>query len=154
MIGIVSQVHRIGSSRRLKYLVAALASLTLVAAANSAMLGLSRLAYLLSTNRQIPSGLGRLHPQRSTPYVLIILAGLIAAALVAPENLDFLIGIYAFGAMLAFTIAHLSVMPAALLRGGPRPPVHDAAVDQSARRAAATAGRVRRADLRARAGWR
>ena len=48
---------------------------TLVAAANSAMLGLSRLAYSLSTNRQIPSGLGRLHPQRSTPYVLIILAG-------------------------------------------------------------------------------
>ena len=33
-----------------------------VAAANSAMLGLSRLAYSLSTNRQIPSGLGRLHP--------------------------------------------------------------------------------------------
>ncbi len=26
-----------------------------------------------------------------------------------PENLDFLIGIYAFGAMLAFTIAHLSI---------------------------------------------
>jgi APA family basic amino acid/polyamine antiporter len=67
------------------------------------------LAYSLSTNRQIPSGLGRLHPQRSTPYVLIILAGLLAAALVAPENLDFLVGIYAFGAMLAFTIAHLSI---------------------------------------------
>jgi basic amino acid/polyamine antiporter, APA family len=109
MIGIVSQVHTHWLEQSLKYLVAALASLTLVAAANSAMLGLSRLAYLLSTNRQIPSGLGRLHPQRSTPYVLIILAGLIAAALVAPENLDFLIGIYAFGAMLAFTIAHLSV---------------------------------------------
>jgi APA family basic amino acid/polyamine antiporter len=109
MIGIVSQVHTHWLEQGLKYLVAALASLTLVAAANSAMLGLSRLAYLLSTNRQIPSGLGRLHPQRSTPYVLIILAGLIAAALVAPENLDFLIGIYAFGAMLAFTIAHLSV---------------------------------------------
>lgn len=109
MIGIVAQVHEHWLEQSLKYLVAALASLTLVAAANSAMLGLSRLAYLLSTNRQIPSGLGRLHPQRSTPYVLIILAGLIAAALVAPENLDFLIGIYAFGAMLAFTIAHLSV---------------------------------------------
>ena len=82
---------------------------TLMAAANSAMLGLSRLAYSLSTNRQIPSGLGRLHPQRSTPYVLIILAGLLAAALVVPEDLDFLVGIYAFGAMLAFTIAHLSI---------------------------------------------
>ena len=89
--------------------MAGLAAVTLVAAANSAMLGLSRLAYSLSTNRQIPSGLGRLHPQRSTPYVLIILAGVIAAGLVVPENLDFLVGIYAFGAMLAFTIAHLSI---------------------------------------------
>ena len=109
MIGIVTQVHPHWLAQTLRYGVGALATLTLVAAANSAMLGLSRLAYSLSTNRQIPSGLGRLHPQRSTPYVLIILAGVLAAALVAPENLDFLVGIYAFGAMLAFTIAHLSI---------------------------------------------
>jgi APA family basic amino acid/polyamine antiporter len=109
MIGIVKQVHPHWLQQTLTYVVAGLAAVTLVAAANSAMLGLSRLAYSLSTNRQIPSGLGRLHPQRSTPYVLIILAGLIAAGLVAPENLDLLVGIYAFGAMLAFTIAHLSI---------------------------------------------
>ncbi len=109
MIGIVKQVHPHWLEQGLLYLVAALATVTLLAAANSAMLGLSRLAYSLSTNRQIPSGLGRLHPLRSTPYVLIIIAGLIAAGLVVPENLDFLIGIYAFGATLAFTIAHLSV---------------------------------------------
>jgi APA family basic amino acid/polyamine antiporter len=109
VIGIVTQVHPHWLAHTLRYVVGALATLTLIAAANSAMLGLSRLAYSLSTNRQIPSGLGRLHPQRSTPYVLIILAGLLAAALVVPENLDFLVGIYAFGAMLAFTIAHLSI---------------------------------------------
>jgi basic amino acid/polyamine antiporter, APA family len=109
MIGIVKQVHPHWLEQTLTYVVAGLAAVTLVAAANSAMLGLSRLAYSLSTNRQIPSGLGRLHPQRSTPYVLIILAGLLAAGLVAPENLDLLVGIYAFGAMLAFTIAHLSI---------------------------------------------
>jgi basic amino acid/polyamine antiporter, APA family len=109
MIGIVTQVHPHWLAQTLRYGVGGLATLTLVAAANSAMLGLSRLAYSLSTNRQIPSGLGRLHPERSTPYVLIVLAGLLAAALVAPENLDFLVGIYAFGAMLAFTIAHLSI---------------------------------------------
>jgi APA family basic amino acid/polyamine antiporter len=109
VIGIVAQVHPHWLGKTLMYVVAAIAAVTLVAAANSAMLGLSRLAYSLSTNRQIPSGLGRLHPQRSTPYVLIILAGVLAAALAASENLDFLIGIYAFGAMLAFTIAHLSI---------------------------------------------
>jgi basic amino acid/polyamine antiporter, APA family len=109
VIGIVTQMHPHWLAQTLTYVVGALATLTLVAAANSAMLGLSRLAYSLSTNRQIPSGLGRLHPQRSTPYVLIVAAGLFAAALVVPENLDFLVGIYAFGAMLAFTIAHLSI---------------------------------------------
>ena len=109
VIGITSRVHPHWLSELLRYTVAGMATLTLIAAANSAMLGLSRLAYSLSTNRQIPSGLGRLHPQRSTPYVLIVLAGLLAAALVVPENLDFLVGIYAFGAMLTFTIAHLSV---------------------------------------------
>ncbi len=109
MVGIVTQLHPHWLASTLRYVVAALATITLVAAANSAMLGLSRLAYSLSTNRQIPSGLGRLHPQRSTPYVLIIIAGLIAAGLAARESVDFLVGIYAFGALLAFTIAHVSV---------------------------------------------
>ncbi|HEY4897023.1 MAG TPA: amino acid permease [Solirubrobacteraceae bacterium] len=109
MIGVVRHVHPHWLADGLKYLVAGLATVTLIAAANSAMLGLSRLAYSLSTNRQIPSGLGRLHPVRSTPYVLIIIAGILAAGLVVPEDLDFLVGIYAFGATIAFTIAHLSI---------------------------------------------
>ncbi len=109
MIGITTKIHPHWLSSLLRYVVAGMAALTLVAAANSAMLGLARLAYSLSTNRQIPSALGRLHPVRSTPYVLIILAGVLAAALAASENIDFLVGIYAFGAMLAFTIAHLAV---------------------------------------------
>ncbi len=109
VIGLVSRLHPHALSQVLRYAMGAVAAATLIAAANSAMLGLSRLAYSLSTNRQIPTGLGRLHSRFSTPYVLIVLAGLLAAALVVPENLDFLVGIYAFGAVLAFTIAHLSV---------------------------------------------
>jgi APA family basic amino acid/polyamine antiporter len=109
VIGIVAQMHPHWLEQTLRYLVGALASVTLVAAASAAMLGLSRLGYSLSTNRQIPSGLGALHPKRSTPFVLIGIAGVMAAALVVPEDLEFLVGIYAFGAMLAFTIAHLSV---------------------------------------------
>jgi APA family basic amino acid/polyamine antiporter len=110
MIGVVSAVHTQWLEETLRYLVAGMATVTLLAAANSAMLGLSRLAYSLSTNRQIPSGLGRLHPVRSTPYVLIVCAGVLAAGLVASEDLSFMIGIYAFGATLAFTIAHVSVI--------------------------------------------
>jgi basic amino acid/polyamine antiporter, APA family len=94
----------------LKYVVAAAASATLVAAANSAMLGLSRLAYSLSTNRQIPSAVGRLHPTRATPYVVIAIAAVIAAALTVPRDLELLVGIYAFGALIGLTIAHLSII--------------------------------------------
>ncbi len=67
MIGVVSHVHPHWLGKTLMYLVAAMAAVTLIAAANSAMLGLSRLAYSLSTNRQIPSGLGRLHPSARRP---------------------------------------------------------------------------------------
>ena len=93
-----------------KYTIAIAATATLIAASNSAMLGLSRLAYSLSRNRQIPSALGRLHPTRSTPFVLIIIAAVAAGALIVPEDLDFLVGIYAFGALLGLTIAHLSII--------------------------------------------
>ena len=91
------------------YVVAAFATLTLVVAAHAAMLGLSRLAYSLATNRQIPSAVGRLHPTYATPYIVILVAAVLAAALVVPMDLEFLAGIYAVGAMLAFTIAHVSI---------------------------------------------
>lgn len=94
----------------LTYVVAALAAVTLIAASNSAMLGLSRLAYSLSTNRQIPRRVGRLHPTRATPFVVILVAAALAILLVLPQDIEFLAGIYAFGALLAFTLAHLSII--------------------------------------------
>ncbi|MDX6687406.1 MAG: basic amino acid/polyamine antiporter, family [Baekduia sp.] len=110
VLGIADAFHTDWLSTAFKYTIAVAATATLIAAANSAMLGLSRLAYSLSRNRQIPSALGRLHPTRSTPFVLIIIAAVIAGALVVPEDLDFLVGIYAFGALLGLTIAHLSII--------------------------------------------
>ena len=109
MIGIVTRFHPLALADTLKYTVAVAAFVTLIAAARGAMLGLSRLAFSLATNRQIPSLLGRLHPQRSTPFVLIAIAAIVAGALVVSSNLNFLFGIFAFGSMLAFTIAHLSI---------------------------------------------
>jgi APA family basic amino acid/polyamine antiporter len=110
MLGIAESFPEHWLRDTLKYVVAAAAFATLVAASNSAMLGQSRLAYSLSTNRQIPSALGRLHPTRSTPFVLIIVAAVIAGALTAPQDLDFLVGIFAFGALLGLTIAHASIV--------------------------------------------
>jgi APA family basic amino acid/polyamine antiporter len=94
----------------LRYTVATSAVLVLAGACIGAMLGLSRLGYSLATNRQIPSAVGRLHPTRGTPYVIIAIAGVLAAGLVIPSDLDMLVGVYAFGALLAFSIAHVSVI--------------------------------------------
>jgi len=91
------------------YTTAALATVTLVLACHAAMLGLSRLAYSLTTNRQIPSVLGRLHPMYGTPYIVIVVAALLATALVVPRDLEALAGVYAIGAMLSFLIAHVSI---------------------------------------------
>jgi APA family basic amino acid/polyamine antiporter len=77
---------------------------------NSQMLGLSRLSYSLATNRQIPSLTGRLHGEHSTPYVAISIAALLAFGLALFSDVKFLAGIFAFGAMLAVTIAHASVI--------------------------------------------
>jgi len=110
VLGIAASFDQDWLADGLTYVVAAAATATLVAASNSAMLGLSRLAYSLATNRQIPGGIGRLHPTRSTPYVVIASAAVLAAALVLPLDLDFLVGIFAFGALLGLTIAHASIV--------------------------------------------
>ena len=110
MIGIAESFKTDWLANTLKYTIAAAAAATLIAAANSAMMGLSRLAYSLSTNRQIPSAVGRLHPTRSTPYVVIAIAALLAAALTVPQDLELLVGIFAYGALVGLTIAHLSIV--------------------------------------------
>ena len=150
VIGIVERFHPGALADTFKYIVAAAAGVTLIVAADAAMLGLSRLAFSLATNRQIPSGLGRLHPRRATPFVLIGIAAASAAALVIPGDLDFLVGIFAFGAMLAFTIAHLVDLRAALPRAGPAAAVPDPGRDPPARRRAAGPGGARRPPLRRR----
>jgi APA family basic amino acid/polyamine antiporter len=93
-----------------RYVVGATAAALLLVAMNGQMLGLARLAYSLATNRQIPSAVGRLHRRRGTPYVTISIAALIAFALAVPHDLDFLAGVFAFGAMIAFSIAHLAII--------------------------------------------
>jgi APA family basic amino acid/polyamine antiporter len=110
VLGVVEAFRPVWVSDVLKYLVAIGGAAGLIAAANSGMLGVSRTGYSLATNRQIPSAVGRLHTRWGTPFVIMGLAALAAAALVLPTDLELLIGIYAFGALLSFTIAHLSII--------------------------------------------
>lgn len=93
-----------------KWSVVAVAPLILLFAANATMLGLSRHIHVLGTNRQIPSWLAKLSRTRSTPQVAILIAALMAAGLVIPGDVELLAGVFAFGAMLAISIAHLSLI--------------------------------------------
>ena len=110
MLGVVEAFKPTWVADVLKYAVAIGGALGLTAAAGFSMLGVSRVGYSLATNRQIPSAIGRLSTRWGTPIVVIGAAAIAAGALVIPTDLDLLVGIYAFGALLAFTIAHVSVI--------------------------------------------
>jgi basic amino acid/polyamine antiporter, APA family len=110
LLGTVSAFHPAGLRDVLRYAVGGLGAVVLLQSVNSTMVGFSRIAYSLATNRQIPSALGRLHPRHGTPYVAVIIASLLSFGLACSSDIDFLAGIFAFGAMLVFAIAHLSVV--------------------------------------------
>ncbi|HKQ17297.1 MAG TPA: universal stress protein, partial [Solirubrobacterales bacterium] len=93
-----------------KWAVVAIAPLILFFAANVTMLGLSRHVYVLATNRQIPSWLGKLGGRRSTPHVAILIAAAFAVTLVLPGDIELLAAVFAFGATLAISIAHASLI--------------------------------------------
>jgi APA family basic amino acid/polyamine antiporter len=94
----------------LRYAVGATAALVLATALNGQMLGLSRLSYSLATNRQIPSAVGKLHGDPAAPFVAIVIAAVLSFVLVLTMNLKLLAGIFAYGATLAFTVAHVSII--------------------------------------------
>jgi APA family basic amino acid/polyamine antiporter len=90
--------------------VGLLAATILFIATNAALIGVSRLVYSMGIHRQVPDGLRRLHPHFRTPWVGIIVFGGAAILTLLPGEADFLGYMYAFGAMLSFTIAHIAVM--------------------------------------------
>lgn len=110
LLGVVSAFEPAWVAESMRWLVAAVATPVLIWAASISMLGVSRHIYTLAINRQIPSWLGKLDRRTATPYVAIVISGLIAIGLVVPTDVKLLAGIYAFGATLAITIAHLSII--------------------------------------------
>ena len=109
MLGVVDDFTQSWLHDPLRYLVAISAIAILAAACNAAMLGVSRLGYSLAVNRQLPSRIGYLHPEWATPVVIIGIGALLATLLLLTADLEFLLGISAFGATAAFTIVCLSV---------------------------------------------
>ena len=90
--------------------VGILAATILIIATNAGVIGVSRLTYAMGSHRQLPSGIRKLHPRFNTPAVAIIIFCAIAALVMIPGQADFLSNLYAFGAMLSFSIAHLAII--------------------------------------------
>jgi APA family basic amino acid/polyamine antiporter len=93
-----------------KVYVGVLASTILFIATNAGVIGASRITYSMASYRQLPSIFRRLHPRLKTPWLsLIVFAGVAPSLFLLSGQVDFLGRMYAFGAMLSFTIAHVSV---------------------------------------------
>jgi APA family basic amino acid/polyamine antiporter len=110
ILGVVSAYDPAWVADGMRWAVAIVAAPVLFWAATTSLLGVSRHIYTLAINRQIPSWLGKLNRRHATPQVAIAISGLIAIGLVVPADVQVLAGLYAFGATLAITIAHLSVV--------------------------------------------
>src|SRR5918992_2392340 len=110
ILGIVKNMELGAMQGFAEVYVAILAVTILVAATNAGVLGVSRLVYSMGVHRQMPDSLRRLHPHFRTPYIGILVFSALACVALLPGQADFLGLIYAFGAMLSFTMAHLALI--------------------------------------------
>ena len=110
VLGIVKHLHLGALQSAGEIYVGLLAATILFIATNAGIIGASRLVYSMGLHRQVPDRLSRLHPRFSTPWIGILVFGGVACLTIIPGEAEFLGNMYAFGAMLSFTVAHVSVI--------------------------------------------
>jgi APA family basic amino acid/polyamine antiporter len=110
VLGVVANLDLGAFQGAAEIYVGVLAATILFIATNAGLLGVSRLTYSMGQHRQLPEALRALHPKYRTPYVAIGIFGFVACLTILPGQAEFLGTIYAFGAMLSFTMAHLAVI--------------------------------------------
>jgi len=111
VLGLVENLGLHGATLSLaKVYVGLLAATILFIATNAGVIGASRITYSMASYRQLPALFRRLHHKLKTPWLaLAVFAGIGPTIFLLSGQVDFLGRMYAFGAMLSFTIAHLSV---------------------------------------------
>src|SRR4051812_29912289 len=109
ILGVVKQIDLGPLQNAGEIYVGLLAATILFIATNAGIIGVSRLVYSMGLHRQMPDGLRRLHPRFRTPWIGIIVFSALAIVILLPGQATFVGSMYSFGALLSFTIAHLSV---------------------------------------------
>lgn len=104
-----------GILKLLPILVAVLATTILIIATNAGLMGISRLTFSLGRFQLIPLALSKVHHKFKTPYRSVILFSSVAILLLipgffAPQTFVILGGLYVFGSLLAFSLAHASIL--------------------------------------------
>ena len=111
VLGIVENLGlSAGITEVMRVYVGVLAAVILVIATNAALIGVSRLTFSMGQYRQLPERLRQVHPRFKTPFVAILVFSAVAAITLLPGETELLATMYSFGAMLSFTIAHVSVV--------------------------------------------
>src|SRR3954467_4908613 len=110
ILGVVKQIDLGLFQHAGEIYVGLLAATILFIATNAGIIGVSRLVYSMGLHRQVPDRLRQLHPRYGTPSIGIVAFSAIACVLMVPGKAEFLGNIYAFGAMLSFTVAHAAVI--------------------------------------------
>lgn len=91
--------------------VGLLGATILFVAANAGLIGASRLTFSMGESIQLPKFFYSLHPRFRTPHISLIFFSVLAVAVVlVAGKLTFIADLYNFGAMLAFSLAHLSLI--------------------------------------------
>jgi len=104
-----------GVRNALPVLVAILAATILLTSTNAGLMGISRLAFNLSSHHQLPELLSHTHHRFRTPYIAIVLFCIVALVLLvpgffSPSFFKDLGALYVFGSLLCFALAHAAIL--------------------------------------------
>ncbi|WP_240374273.1 ethanolamine permease [Bacillus piscicola] len=99
-----------GNTYWLAQILASIGLVGLIASFSGVMLAYSRQVFALSRAGYLPEFLSKLHKKRRTPYMAVILPGIIGLVLVVLFNPDDLILIATFGALVSYISMNLSVL--------------------------------------------
>jgi APA family basic amino acid/polyamine antiporter len=94
----------------LSFWVAMLAITILTIATNAGVIGASRLAYFMGMRQQLPAAISSVQPRFHVPGRAIIIFSGLACLMIMLGHVTILVDLYAFGAMLAYTMAHISII--------------------------------------------
>ncbi len=83
----------------------------LFVASNAGLVGASRLTFAMGEHFQLPRIFYKLHSRFKTPYVSLVAFAILSTLIIlVAKKLTFIAELYNFGAMLAFSLAHLSLL--------------------------------------------